>query len=438
MNRKERYTFKTSLQTWYWVRQILPNPDVVLRKRNDSIMIYRELLSDPHLTACLESRESATLVNNWELERNECPARLYNGVKDWFFNILERKSDVSDLSRSETIENALDVIFFGYQPIELVWRYESRLWMPSKILPKPPEWFTWWSDQNGIPRLRFLSTKNPIDGEDPPDDFTLMCVRIKPSYENPYGRGVASRCFWPIAFKKAGIEFWINFLERFGTPWIKGISEQPIEGAELTAFKNDLKELVQDAVVTVAGGRDVEILEAGQYKGSLGFDEMCDFMDSQITKTVLGHTLTTDAGERSSYAATRSAMSVRGDVTLKDTNLITGMFNDIIRLIGIRNGYNEASLPKVKPFRANLVDTERSTRDEALTRSGVRFSKNYFVKAYNFQPDDIDDVVDPKPQSMGAVEKETSTTPGGLKDAGTKGKRKASGVSESVHSDPDE
>ena len=177
--------------------------------------------------------------------------------------------------------------------------------------PKPPEWFGFFVGDTGMPEIRFLSSNN-IDGERPPDQYTLICPRIKPSFDNPYGRGVAQRCFWPIVFKRAGMEFWLNFMERFGTPWVLG----SIDGqGDVSAFADDLKKLVQDAVIAVSGNRKVEILESASQRGNNeGFKVLCDFMDSQQSKAILGHTLSTDSGEKSSYAATKGALTVRGDI----------------------------------------------------------------------------------------------------------------------------
>lgn len=408
--RKQRVNFKTAADAWWIINQRLPNPDIVLQRKSASIMLYRELLADAHLGAVLESRESATLAYDWRIERGKCPVRLYNAIEKWFFSIIERKMSVEDLSRDEVTANLLDVIYWGFQPAELTWDYVYGLWLPVQITPKPPEWFHFFISEDGHPELRFLSKAEPINGEAPPDDFTLICPRIKPSYINPYGRGVAQRCFWPIVFKRAGMEFWLNFLERFGMPWVKGTIEGSANQTDIDAYLTDLKTLVQDAVIVVSGGKEIEILEgknSGQ-RSSGGFKELCDFMDSQVTKTILGHVLSTDAGDKASYAATRGAMTVRDDIQKRDMTMIRSIWNDIINLIFIRNGFMSAERPKAVAYHADVIETERATRDEALSRAGVKFSKSYFTRSYNLQEEDIEEVSDPdKLQATGLPGNET-------------------------------
>ena len=392
---KSTYNFKSAYGAWWFLNQHLPNPDSVLQKTGQGLTAYRTLLTDAHLAAVLESRESATLSQDWRIERGKCPQKIYNSIEKWFFSIIERKMGPDDLSRDEITSNILDVIYWGYQPTELTWDLMYGMWMPVYITPKPPEWFIWTVSSAGSPELRFLSKNAPLEGEPPPDPYTLICPRIKPSYTNPYGRGVASRCFWPIAFKKAGLEFWLNSLERFGTPWVKGTMPANSDDTVMNKFKDDLITLVQDAVVVVAGEQDVSIMEAQSTQKSPGFMEMCNYMDSQMTKTILGHTLNSDSGDKGSYAAIKGAMSVRGDIQVRDTAMMRNIWADIINLIMYRNGYGETERPRPVAYRADEIDTERSTRDDLLNRTGVRFSKSYYMKAYHLDDDDIENIVDP-------------------------------------------
>jgi len=75
--------------------------------------------------------------------------------------------------------------------------------------------------------------------------------------------------------------------------------------------------------------------------------------------------------------------------------MVTSIWSDVINLIFMRNGYLDTPRPKPTPYNANEVETERATRDESLSRAGVRFSKSYFTRTYHLQDDDIVEVIDP-------------------------------------------
>lgn len=399
---RQRYTFSNFYGLWQTINQYLPNPDLVLQRQGRDNSLYLNLLTDSHLCAALESRESATLSHTWQLNKKDTPTKFAKIIEYWFFNYLNEKTSIADLDFHELSDNMLDVIYWGYQPIELTWDLVRGFWLP-RVLPKPPYWFRWYI-KDGVPELRFMSTNNPTDGDPPRDIFTLICPRIKPSFDNPYGRGIASRCFWPIVFKKAGMEFWLNYLERFGTPWVKGTLKTG-DAETLTNFATDLKALVQDAVIALTEDKDVSLLETSQGKdASQGFQMMLDYMDSQMSKTILGHTLSTDQGSNGSYAATRSAMTVRDDIGVSDTVTMMSTYNQIIQLIARKNGYSNIQLPSISPYKKEGVDIERAQRDESLTRSGVRFSKFYYMREYKLSENDIETIVDPSGRDVTGIE----------------------------------
>ena len=54
---------------FYSLINILPDPDIVLKKQGKDITVYKELLCDPHVFACCQSRKSGVLSLEWEINR---------------------------------------------------------------------------------------------------------------------------------------------------------------------------------------------------------------------------------------------------------------------------------------------------------------------------------------------------------------------------------
>ena len=54
---------------FYSLANILPDPDIVLRKQGKDIRIYKELLCDPHVFACVQSRKAGVLALDWCINR---------------------------------------------------------------------------------------------------------------------------------------------------------------------------------------------------------------------------------------------------------------------------------------------------------------------------------------------------------------------------------
>lgn len=378
-------SFTNAMYAWHILNNVLPNPDTVLRKRGSGIHIYRELLSDAHLAACLRSRKSPVLAKEWQMKKNGSAA-VFKKLKDWF----------DDLGKNAFLDDFMDIVFWGYYPTELIWQLSDGLWLPKPV-PKPPEWFLFFIGDSGEPELRFISKQNPVNGVAPPDEFTMICPSVGHSYDNPYGRGVASLCFWPIVFKRAGIEFWMTFAERFSIPWVKGSSEKGMSEEDLKKFAEKLEDLVQDAVIALTGGQDVSLLsDSGKSASGDLYEGMCAYMDLQISKGVLSQTMTTEVGEKGGALATAKVhLDVRADVVEGDLKLAQEFFQSVIRTIMQRNGYNPKDAPVISPFEEEDIRAARAERDAKLNNtmktSGVRLSRRYFQEKYFLEDHDIED-----------------------------------------------
>ena len=65
---EEIATRKRSIN-FYSLGTYLPDPDIVLRKQGKDVRIYKELLCDPHVFACVQSRKAGVLSLEWDLNR---------------------------------------------------------------------------------------------------------------------------------------------------------------------------------------------------------------------------------------------------------------------------------------------------------------------------------------------------------------------------------
>lgn len=405
---KKFANFQSALQFYGLIKNNLPNPDTVLRKKGMSIGIYRELKSDAQISANMRSRKTPVLASEWTMEKRNTPSRVFKVLSAW----QERAGDC--------LESFLDIIFWGYMPVELVWKMADGLWLPTPV-PKPPEWFTYYIDANGEPELRFISHSNPVHGEPPPNRFTLLCPAINRTYDNPYGQGVASLCFWPVFFKKAGLEFWLNFAERFATPWVKGKTEAGMNEDALSAYRAKLEDLVQDAVIVVTGQDDVQIMAEGGNSGTaVIYERLCQFMNNEISKAVLSQTLTTEVADKGALATAKVHSGVRDDITDADLKTVQKLYQEIICLIMERNGYSRYQAPIIKPYEEEDIQAELAVRDEKLAatmqKCGYMLTGDYFKRKYRLEDNDFRESspVPEKPEQP--VEPEFSEADNGLAD----------------------
>jgi hypothetical protein len=85
------------------------------------------------------------------------------------------------------------------------------------IVAKPYHWFAF--DANNQPFFRgeagwAATTPDPL----PAGKFVIVTHHA--TYDNPYGLRLLSRCLWPVAFKRGGLQFYAKVVERHGMPWV--------------------------------------------------------------------------------------------------------------------------------------------------------------------------------------------------------------------------
>lgn len=359
---------------FYSLANILPDPDIVLRKQGKDMKIYRELLCDSHVFACVQSRKAGVLSLDWEINRGTDKDQNVEMVE----NLLKK------LNLHKLISDILDSTQFGYQPLEIIWKKtKSGHILPKNIVAKPSEWFCFDDDNN----LKFR-TKENYYGEIVPDKKFLL-AQNNPSYNNPYGERTLSRVFWPVTFKKGGMKFWVVFTEKYGMPHLIGKHPRGATKEETNTLADMLEVMVEDAIAVIPDDSSVEIQEANKTSSADIYEKLIDKMNSEISKAILGQTLTTEIGSTGSYAASNTHMAVRQDIIDSDKKLVESVINQLIQWIYEIN-FTNAEVPNFELYAHEDVDLTLAQRDKILSDTGIKFSKEYFIKTYGLNEEDFD------------------------------------------------
>lgn len=373
----------------------LPNPDPILRKAGKSIEIYTELLSDAHVSATSASRKSGVLRKAWQLDRGKAKSRPAQ-IIEAMFNDLDVRSITSEM---------LDAVFFGYQPLEVVWQRVGPYIMPAKVQAKPSRWFVF--DQDNA--LRFRTLAQPLEGIALPP-MRFLVAQYEAKYENPYGQGTLSKCFWPVLFKRGGIKFWVQFLERFGTPSIIGKLPRGAQEKEIQELLDMLDRILRSSVGVIPDDSSVDVMSSDKSGSTVAHRELLHFCDQQISKATLGQTLTTQIDGVGSYAASQTGMEVQQALVDADTALTTGLWNELIKWIYTIN-FGSGPRPSISFVEETKIDTTKSERDKNLRDAGVVFTKQYWMREYSLEEGDIEDT--PKPQEVQPTGANSDAAPAG-------------------------
>jgi phage gp29-like protein len=353
----------------------LPDPDPILKKAGKDIKVYRDLLSDAHAGACALSRKAGVKSLEWELDRGKSKSKQAKLITDLFANL--------DLDR--IIGEILDAAMFGYAPIEIIWEKAGKYILPSDLAGKPPEWFNFSTDNELQFRTKEKWTGEPV----PPRKFLLP--RYNPTYDNPYGERVLSRCFWPVTFKRGGIKFWVVFTEKYGMPYAIGKHPRGANEQERNDMLNMLERMVQDAIAVIPDDSSVDFLEAGTRSASADiYEKLLTFSNMEISKAILGQTLTTEMQSVGSYAAAQVHLEVREEIVDADKRLVENTLNTLIRWIYEIN-FSDSGFPMFSMYEEEDVDKTLAERDKILVDSGVKFTRQYWLRTYKFDEEDIEE-----------------------------------------------
>ncbi|WP_020403753.1 phage portal protein family protein [Gracilimonas tropica] len=363
------------------VLNALPNPDPILRKTGNRIQVYRDLTADWEVFSAIELIDSGLSDLDWEIVANENSSELANFAEEL----------VKSWDPYKIMTDCIEARGFGYQPFENIWHSYDGRWIIKEIIAKPQEWFNY-DTKN---RLQFISKDNP-QGSLIEDNRKIIVARNRPTYLNPYGESAYSRIFWPIAFKKGGMSFWVKFLEKYGMPWVVGKQPRGTGQKETNEFLTQLHNMVQDAVSVIPDDSSVDLKDSPFRASSSGsYQNHIDYCDKVINKVILSNEMSMGTSKKGSEIRGDAAKNyeVSEKVIKKVAGFAQKAINEALEMIWAVNF--EGIPPTISIYPPKEVQKDRADRDKTLTETGVKFTEKYYKDNYDLADDDFE-LVDPK------------------------------------------
>lgn len=336
--------------------QGLPNRDPLLSAKQPGsgygypYGLFEEALDkDAHLSAVLNQRKAALLA--WE--RRVVPADASPEAARGAQLVEAALAGIGAGDVRGGIERdlweLLDAIAYGFSVSEVVWETRGlpafgTLLLPARLLSRHPRRFCF--DAQGQPRL--LTSAEPLNGEAlPPYKFIVFSPYGR--FENPYGLPLLRCLWWLCWFKRQALKFWVMHAEKYGSPtallkYPPGATEK-----EKRAFVRLISSLQQETGLVVPQGVDVSLLEADRAGSAEAYQKLCEFCNSELSKAVLGQTLTTEAGERGARSLGEVHQAVREDITRMDAAALSALLNaTLVKWITELNLGPSIPLPRVE------------------------------------------------------------------------------------------
>mgnify|MGYP001095571134 FL=1 len=295
---------------------LLPNPDKVLSYAGRSYETLRDLMNDPHVWSCVQSRKSGITNCKWEISTND---KIGQDIKTIF-----EKIDLSSL-----ISSIFNAILFGFQPIEIIWKLDNTgelSIVPDRFVPLPQEYFGF------SPNGKLLLKGNSLNEFVEQPEGKMICPQYEATLQNPYGTALLSKCYWACTFKNGAFRFWMNFMERYGMPLLIGQYQRYATTQEVEALADSLVNMAENSVIVAPEGIDIKLAEASRTSSVELYYQLVRTCNAEISKALLSQTLTTEL-DSGSYAASRTHYSIRREVIMSDLQFVQHYLQKLIDLI---------------------------------------------------------------------------------------------------------
>jgi phage gp29-like protein len=284
----------------------------------------------------------------------------------------------------------LDAVPKGFAAVELVWDYDAQGRMTvADWVAHPQEYFGFGSDGEllllcppfrsesadantaVLPPGRAVATAAAL--RPAPERKFLLC-RFGADARNRYGRGLCLHAYWYYWFKKNTVRFWAVYNERFGSPLAVAKTAAGTPDDERERLLETLRALQADTGVVVPETVTLSLLESAR-PGAAPFREFADWCNDEMSKIVLGATLTSGEGRRSGSMALGTVHeTVRRDLLQADARLLEETVGTLFRWMADLN-MPGAAAPRLAidtSTPANL--REQAEVDRILVTLGVPLS----------------------------------------------------------------
>ena len=267
------------------------------------------------------------------------------------------------------IRDMLDVLGKGFSVNEIVWDTSRVPWKPKAYKFRDPRWFQYDRETGDTLMLRapLGNDLEPLK----PFQFIVHEPHLISGKQITAGLALPALYFWML--KTYDITSWAAFIDRYGYPIRIGKYGKKFTDEDRITLKRAVASIGQDFGAIIPESAQLEIIES-KHTGEMSnvYNNMADWIDKQISKLVLGQTMTTDEGSSRSQSETHD--KVRNDIADSDIQQIVDTLNAALTVPYINLNFGEQEeYPKIDLFKPDEKNIEQIiTAVEKLGPQGLK------------------------------------------------------------------
>jgi phage gp29-like protein len=335
---------------------------------------------EPHYASVLETRKlaiSSVLPTVQPASEDQRDVDLAGELAD-----LLRRPEAFEL-----VPDLSDALGKGYAVVEIDWKSQvrggRRVLEPAGFDWRDPRFFQW--DRNTGRELRLRDVQDLVYGLPlTPYRFLIHTPGRKSGLP---GRGGLARlvaaCF---CVKSFAIRDWLALAEIFGIPVRLGRYGPRASDADIRKLINAVVNLGTDAAAVIPDSMKIEFVESSAQGDGRIFATLADYLDKQVSKAVLGQTMTTDSGSSRSQGEVHERAFESGrnayDLRRMGMTLTRGL---AVPYVVLNHGPQER-YPSIVLSRPPKVDLEPLKLLPQLIPMGVKVSNADVISKLGLRP----------------------------------------------------
>lgn len=343
---------------------------------------------DCHLQSILFSRECAVAQLPWQItpaSDRRTDKRIAAWCVEWLNNFGADHYGPKPRDLPNLISHLQGAIYYGHATSELIYERIGGRQIPVGAEPiharrfcfEPSHGQLFFWDNNGpiqFPGIDLLSTY--------PGQFIQYCPRIN--------GGVATReglmrvLIWAALFRNWGLRDWLRLAELAWKPWRIGKYNKGEIEPKKNASKEDIRDLKEAIKRLTSTGATalpdtvdllVKYAEGGSFTKGLHLELML-FLAGEMSKAVLGSTLTVEQGRVGSQALGKEHAKRTNQWTEWDARNVSACIRRFLVAPAVRANFGKTALiPKFELVTQDAADFEATCRGYLyLSQAGLRIA----------------------------------------------------------------
>ncbi|MGY2501042.1 DUF935 domain-containing protein [Pseudomonas azotoformans] len=244
--------------------------------------------------------------------------------------------DAEDVRRADQLKEIVDSPEFGelqadltdamgkaYAVSEIMWDRSGKTWNPARFEPRDQRFFQF--DRDTGRELRLLDEADMVNGVAlAPYKFIVHLPRIRSGL--PIRGGLARLAAVAYMCKAWTWKDWMGFADIFGMPMRVGRYGPGASKDDIATLMSAVANLGSDAAAVIPDSMRIDFTQAANVAGAGDFFKgLAEWWDKQVSKAVVGQTMSTDDGSSQAQATIHN--EVRLDLLQADAKAESNTLN---------------------------------------------------------------------------------------------------------------